>query len=427
VPTQPTPRREVDSPYAWFRLATAVLLSTIGGVGMWSVVVALPAVQAAFHLNRGAASLPYTVTLVGFALGGVLWGWVADRVGVIVPLAGGAIALGLGYTAAGLAPNATTFALAYALLIGFLGCSATFAPLVAEISHWFARRRGIAVSIVASGNYAAGTFWPPVVEHAIGVYGWRGTHVGIGVFCILTMLPLAFLLRGRPPGRAPGQVATAPNLGALGLRPGTLQAVLAIAGMCCCVAMGMPQVHIVAYCGDLGYGAQVGARMLSLMLGFGVISRVASGYVADRIGGIATLLIGSLAQTGALVLYLGLTGENALYLVSAFFGLVQGGLVPSYAIIIRECFPAREAGCRVGVVLMLTLFGMALGGWMSGEIFDLTGSYRAAFANGVAWNVANAAIAFWLLRRAHRHIAPARRMGPVTVRSDGQTGSVSSA
>jgi MFS family permease len=206
----------------------------------------------------------------------------------------------------------------------------------------------------------------------------------------------------------------APSLGTLGLRPGTLQAALAIAGMCCCVAMGMPQVHIVAYCGDLGYGTQVGARMLSLVLGCGVISRVASGYVADRIGGIATLLIGSLAQTGALVLYLGLTGETALYVVSAFFGLVQGGLVPSYAIIIRECFPAREAGRRVGVVLMLTLFGMALGGWMSGEIFDLTGSYRAAFANGVAWNVANAAIAAWLLRRAHRHIAPARRMGPVT-------------
>jgi MFS family permease len=179
-----------------------------------------------------------------------------------------------------------------------------------------------------------------------------------------------------------------------------LQALLGIAGLCCCAAMAMPQVHIVAYCSDLGYGARAGAAMLSVMLGFGAISRIASGYLADRIGGLATLLIGSLAQMAALVLYLGLTGLDALYVVAALFGLFQGGLVPSYAIIIRACFPAREAGRRVGVVIMLTLFGMALGGWMSGEIFDLTGSYRAAFANGVAFNAVNAAIALWLLRRA---------------------------
>jgi MFS family permease len=413
VPTAPTPHREVDSRHAWTRLGIAVLLSTIGGVGMWSVVVALPAVQAAFHLDRGAASLPYTLSMVGFALGGVLTGWIADRVGVIVPVAGGAIALGLGYTAAAFAPGPITFALAYGLLIGF-GCSATFVPLVAEISHWFVRRRGIAVSIVACGNYAAGTIWPPLVAHFIGVYGWRAAHLGIGVLCVVTMLPLSLLLRGRPPGHASGKPATPPSLGTLGLRPATLQTLLAVAGLCCCIAMAMPQVHIVAYCGDLGYGAQVGAQMLSLMLGFGVISRVASGYIADRIGGIATLVIGSLAQMSALVLYLGTTGLSGLYVVSALFGLFQGGLVPSYAIIIRECFPAQEAGRRVGVVIMLTLFGMALGGWMSGEIYDLTGSYRAAFANGVAWNAANAAIALWLLWRARQRIVRAPGVGQVT-------------
>ena len=409
MPTIPTPRREVDSAYAWVRLGIAALLSTIGGVGLWSFVVALPAEQAAFHLDRGAASLPYTLSMVGFAFGGVLMGWIADRVGVILPVIGGAIALGLGYTAAGLAPGPISFALAYGGLIG-VGCSATFVPLVAEISHWFVRRRGIAVAIVSCGNYAAGTLWPPLVEHAIGVYGWRATHFGIGAFCVVTMLPLALLLRGRPPGHASGRQAAPPSLGTLGLRPATLQTLLAVAGLCCCVAMAMPQVHIVAYCGDLGYGGQVGAQMLSLMLGFGMISRVASGHVADRIGGIATLVIGSLAQMSALVLYLGLTSLSGLYVVSALFGLFQGGLVPSYAIIIRECFPAREAGRRVGVVIMLTLFGMALGGWMSGEIYDLTGSYRTAFANGVVWNAANAAIAVWLLWRAR-----VRRPGVVGV------------
>jgi MFS family permease len=191
-------------------------------------------------------------------------------------------------------------------------------------------------------------------------------------------------------------------LGTLGLSPGVLQAVLAIAGLACCVAMSMPQVHIVAYCGDLGYGVARGAQMLSLMLGCGIISRIASGFVADRLGGLPTLLIGSVAQMTALVLYLLMDGLSSLYVISALFGLFQGGLVPSYAIVIRECFPAREAGARVGIVMAMTLLGMALGGWMSGVIFDLTGSYRAAFANGVAWNVVNAAIALWLLRRRLR-------------------------
>jgi MFS family permease len=401
----PSPSRAPDSGYAWARLGVALLLSTIGGVGMWSYVVALPAVQASFQLDRGAASLPYTLSTIGFAFGGVFMGWLADRTGVILPVAGGAIALGLGYLAAGLAPGPLTFALAYGL-IGLLGCAATFVPLMAEISHWFVRRRGIAVSIAACGNYIAGTIWPPVVEQAIALHGWRVTHFAIAALCVATMLPLALLLRGRPPERSTGARATPPKLGTLGLRPGTLQAALGLAGLCCCVAMSMPQVHIVAYCGDLGYGAARGATMLSLMLGFGVISRVASGWVADHIGGIPTLLIGSLAQMTALLLYLGLTSLNGLYLASALFGLFQGGLVPSYTIIIRECFPAREAGARVGVVIMLTLFGMALGGWMSGTMYDLTGSYRAAFANGVAFNVANAAIAAWLLWRARAR--PAR-------------------
>jgi MFS family permease len=166
--------------------------------------------------------------------------------------------------------------------------------------------------------------------------------------------------------------------------------------------MSMPQVHIVAYCGDLGYGVARGAEMLSLMMGFGIISRIASGFIADRIGGLRTLLVGSLLQGTALFLYLWFDGLSSLYVISALFGLFQGGLVPSYALVIRDCFPASQAGGRVGVVMMMTLLGMALGGWMSGAIFDLTGSYRAAFLNGIAWNLLNLSIAFWLLRLSSR-------------------------
>ena len=226
------------------------------------------------------------------------------------------------------------------------------------------------------------------------------------------MLPLALVLRRRPPVPelpAAGSVGSITgSAGTLGLSPGALQTLLCVAGVACCVAMSMPQVHIVAYCGDLGYGPARGAEMLSLMLGCGIVSRLASGWISDHIGGLRTLLLGSTLQGIALLLFLPFQGLVSLYLVSALFGLFQGGIVPAYALIVREHFTPREAGARVGTVLMATLFGMALGGWMSGAIFDLTGSYRAAFVNGIAWNLVNLAIVAMLLYRSRsRALLPA--------------------
>jgi MFS family permease len=390
-----------ESAYAWLRLATAMALATIGGVGMWSVIVALPAMQADFGVARADATLPYTLSMIGFGLGGVLTGRLADRFGIALPIALGTAALGLGYICVGFAPNLWVVALCQGALIG-IGCSTSFGPLMADISHWFTRRRGIAVSIAAAGNYVAGTIWPPVVQHFIVGYGWRATHIGIGLFCLMTTLPLTLLMRRRVESHASaaGSAAASRRPAELPLSPATLQVLLCIAGVACCVAMSMPQVHIVAYCGDLGYGVARGAEMLSLMLGFGIVSRVGSGFIADRIGGVRTLLLGSVLQGVALFLYLFFDGLFSLYAISALFGLFQGGIVSSYAIIVREYFPAREAGTRVGLVLMATLLGMALGGWMSGAIFDATGSYRAAFLNGLGWNFLNVAIMLWLLRRS---------------------------
>jgi MFS family permease len=407
VITQSPHPGEADSAYAWLRLCVSVVLSTIGGVGMWSFVVALPAVQADLGVARADASLPYTLTMVGFAFGGVAMGRLSDRFGILVPLLCGAVLLSLGYIAASLSSGLWQLALAHGLLIG-VGASASFAPLVADISHWFTRRRGVAVAICAAGNYLAGTLWPPVVRYLIDAEGWRATHLGIGLFCAATLLPLGFMLRRRtehPSAAAATLFEGTPA--ALGLSTGALQTLLSIAGVACCVAMAMPQVHIVAYCGDLGYGVARGAEMLSLMLGFGIVSRVASGWTADRIGGIRTLLLGSALQGVALLLYLLFDGLFSLYVISALFGLFQGGIVPSYAIIIREYFSPREIGARLGVVIMATLFGMALGGWLSGAIFDLAGSYRAAFANGLAWNLVNLTITLWLLMRSTRALAAA--------------------
>jgi MFS family permease len=381
-----------------WRLAASLALSTIGGIGLWSVVVALPAIEAEFGVDRGGASLPYTATMVGFAVGGVLMGRLADRFGIMVPIMLGTLMLGIGYVAAAQATDLWQFILAQALLIGMLGSSSTFGPLVADVSLWFHRRRGIAVAIVASGNYLAGTIWPPLLQYAIATVGWRQAHIGIGAFCVLTMLPLALALRRRAPIHEGSLLVGAREIaGGLRMSPSRLQALLVLAGLACCIAMSMPQVHIVAYCGDLGYGPARGAEMLSLMLGLGVVSRIGSGLIADRIGGLGTLILGSTLQCLALLFYLPFDGLASLYVVSALFGLSQGGIVPSYALIVRDHFPAREAGARVGLVLMATVLGMAAGGWMAGAIYDLTGSYQMAFVNGIAWNLVNMSIAFWLL------------------------------
>jgi len=394
---------EIESSYAWLRLAVAVTISTVGGVGMWSFMVALPALQTDFSVGRAEASFPFTMVMLGFAGGGVLMGRLADRFGIAVPLAIGALAVAAGYLATGMAPNLWLVSLAHAL-IG-LGCSASFGPLMADISHWFVQRRGIAVAIAASGNYIAGTIWPPVVQHFIATSGWRATHIGIGLFCLVAMLPLTFALRRRLSIHDSEADNATDRMTEVPLSPFALQVLLCIAGVACCVAMSMPQVHIVAYCGDLGYGVARGAEMLSLMLGFGIVSRIGSGFIADRIGGVRTLLLGSVLQGVALFLYLWFDGLISLYVISALFGLFQGGIVPSYAIIVREYFPPREAATRVGLVLMATLIGMALGGWLSGLVFDLTGSYRAAFLNGLAWNLVNVAIMVWLLQRTRRRVA----------------------
>jgi MFS family permease len=375
------------------------LIGSIGAVGMWSVVVVLPTVQADFSATRGAVSLASTMIFMGFGLGSVVTGKITDRFGIVAAMALSIALLGVSFVLTGFAATLWQFNAAY-FLIG-LGTSATFAPLMAEVSHWFERYRGLAVTIVASGNYVAGTIWPPLVNWGVQSIGWRSTHIAIGIFCAVSMALLVLVLRAiMGSGGARDHANAPPPQVDLKLSANALTVLLSIASISCCVAMAMPQVHIVAYCGDLGYGVAQGAEMLSLMMGFGIVSRIGSGFLADRVGGIRTLLIGSVAQGFALLFYLFFDSLTSLYLISAMFGLFQGGIVPSYAIIIRETMPAREAATRVGIVIFASVFGMSFGGWVSGVIFDATGSYAAAFANGLAWNVLNMSIVLGLLLRA---------------------------
>ncbi|TIU63788.1 MAG: MFS transporter, partial [Mesorhizobium sp.] len=321
--------------------------------------------------------------------------------GYWIPALVSATALGAGFLLASLTSSILGFTLVQGLLIG-VGTSAIFGPLIADISHWFNRRRGVAVTVAASGNYLAGAVWPFIMPTIMRAEGWRFTYAAIGVVCLLTMVPLVLMLRRGAPHEAMAGTAGGRPVRPISLSPAALQVLLVVAGFGCCMAMSMPQVHIVAYCMDLGYGMAHGADMLSIMLAAGVASRIGSGFLADRIGAVRTLLLGSVLQCLSLLFYIPFDGLASLYVVSLVFGLSQGGIVPCYAIIIRDYMPAREAGQRVGIVMMATIFGMAVGGWMSGWIYDLTGSYAAAFLNGIAWNLVNLAAILLLMWKARR-------------------------
>lgn len=403
MPIQDQGRYAPDSPYAWLRLAVALLIGTVACVGSWSVVVVLPAMQGEFETLRAGASLPYTCAMIGFGVGNIVMGRIADRYGIMVPIVIGALLLAAGYAAAAMSHSLWQFALAHGLLIG-MGSAAGFSPLISDLSHWFRRHRGLAVVFGASGSYLAGVFWPQIITWGMAHHGWRATHMGIAIATLVVMLPLAPFFRRQPAAAtmAAAEASSAGARGDLGLSAGQLQLLLCVAGFACCVAMAMPQVHIVAYCGDLGYGVARGAEMLSLMMLLGIVSRIGSGFVADRIGGVATLALGSLMQGVALFLYLWFDGLQSLYVVSGIFGLFQGGIVPMYAVITREYLPAKQAGIRIGVVMSMTVLGMAFGGYLSGVIFDYFSSYRMAFLNGLAWNFVNLSVVCWLMLRARR-------------------------
>lgn len=388
-----------DSRYSWIRLCITLGVAVIANVGMWAIIVIMPAVEAEFSSGRAEASLPYTSTMIGFAVGNFVIGRAVDRFGVTRSLIAATLGIAVGYGMATLSTSIIMLAAAQ-LLVGF--CSAVgFGPLIADISHWFQRRRGIAVALVASGNYLSGAFWPMVLADLLETGGWRSVYLFLGTVSLL-VVPLALALGRQIPEqeRARAQARSLYNAQSAGLSSRALQYLLGLAGISCCVAMSMPQVHIVSFCVDLGYGPAVGAEMLALMLLGGVASRILSGLLADRLGGVRTLLIGSSLQAIALFLYLPSDALISLYIVSLVFGLSQGGIVPSYALIVREYMPAREAGARVGFVLMATILGMALGGWMTGWIYDVSGSYRLAFINGILWNGLNIAIILWLLSRS---------------------------
>ena len=386
-----------DSLYSLTRLIITLFIAIVGNAGMWGIVVIMPNLGDEFQVSRSVLSIPYTLTMLGFALGNVFLGRIVDRFGITRAIILASLLNAFGYVCACIFDSFLALAF-FHLFIG-LGTAVSFGPLLADISLWFRKYRGIAVAITASGNYVSGAIFPILLGGLISDYGWRISYFLLALSCIFIILPASFFLQRRLDKKYSDEQERQASIMSTSSRfkPLTLQIILSIAGICCCVAMSMPQIHLVTMCVDLGYGSHVGAEMLSLMLLGGVISRLVSGVLVDFIGGVRTLLLGSSLQCIGLILYYPTTEMNSLYLVSLIFGLSQGGIVPSYAIIVREYMPPQEAGARVGIVIMATVIGMAFGGWISGVIFDATNSYQLAILNGIIWNFVNILIVASLL------------------------------
>ena len=388
--------------YPLIRLTTALALMTLGCSAMYAGVMVLEPLALELGTGRGNSSLIYGSFMIGFALGGVFMGRLADRMGIMIPALIGSLALPAGFYLAAHASSILEICLAFSLLCGFLGSSFSMAPLIADISHWFNRRRGLAVGIAFSGSYVAGAIWPPILQRMFDAQGWRESFIDLALLTLILMALLSLMLYPRPPTteQLPTAGSANSNLTKSSISAGTLQSLICLAGFGCCVAMAMPQIHIVPYVMDLGHPAIRGAEMLGLMLGFGVISRVGSGWLSDRIGGLATLLLGSALQLAVLIAFL--TGNSLVFLygISIAFGLSQGGIVPSYTIILRAFFPPKQAGWRISTSFLFTVAGMAFGGWIAGLLYDLTGSYTVSFLNAIGFNILNLWIAASLIKKS---------------------------
>ena len=387
-----------DSHYSWFRLLITFLIGTSLNIGMWAIVIVLPDIQKEFNFNRGEVSVLFSFTMVGFALGNFILGKLVDNYGIILTLLFASFTVVLGFFISAFSYSLILLSFCH-VMIGF-GTAAGFGPLMSDISFWFSKRRGIAVSVAASGNYFSGIIWPTLISAVfINSLDWRFLYVLFGIIAVILTIPLSFLLRKKIEKIILDKETTEANqkLSEKFISPRLLLIILILASIACCVAMSMPQIHIVALCVDLGFSPIVGTNMLSLMLAGGVISRIISGVAVDYFGGFKVLLVGSSLQCLALFLYLPFDGLTSLYLVSLIFGLAQGGIVPSYAVILREYLPPQNIASKIGIVLMATIFGMAFGGWVSGFIFDLTGSYSLAFLNGIIWNVINILLIIYLM------------------------------
>jgi MFS family permease len=397
----------IESPASWFAAGVTLAILSVTYGSTLLIVVGLRPMELDLGVPRSVLALAGALTWVGTGLGGVIMGWLSDRIGIR-----SSVLIGTVMIACGLALSSTGHVWAlyvvHGVLIGFLGMGAIYPPLVIYVSRWFDRRRGTAIALISSGQYIAGVVWPTAFERLIAWLGWRIAYLGYAGIVLLGVLPIAVLFLRSAPGalgiggrRAEGRRprAAASPVRVLGLRPNAVQAIICAASFCCCVPMAIPQAHLVAFCGDIGIGATTGAMMLSVLLGCAFIARQFWGAFADRYGGLKTVLTGSAFQAVSIGGFLLTQNEAGLFAVAAGYGFGFSGIIPAYVVSIRDLFPSAEASWRIPLVLFTAMSGMAFGSWFAGRIYDYFDYYAPAFGSGVVFNLVNLALVGFLVIR----------------------------
>lgn len=380
----------IDGPAAW-RTAWIVLgILSISFGSPLLIVVGMKPIQLALGTDRSTVALAGSFAWFGTAAGGILMGWLADKVGVRTTLAFGAVMVSCGLALSALGPIWSLY-LGHGLMVGLLGNGAIYAPLLVYVSRWFERRRGTAIALISSGQYIAGIVWPSLFEYGISSWGWQTVMLGYAAVIAVVILPATFLLRPLPLAARPHPTRAGGPGGhrIAGMNPNLAQAMLCLAGFCCCIPMAVPQAHLVAFCSDIGIAATRGAAMLSVMLAAAFISRQLWGVLADRIGGLRTVLLGTICQAICISGFLLTQDEAGLFFVAAAFGLGFSGIIPAYSVAVRDLFSAAQASWRIPLTLSTAQIGMAFGAWFAGRLHDSYGYYAPAFASGIAFNLLN--------------------------------------
>jgi MFS family permease len=403
----PSPLDSVETRASWVVATVAlVILGMSFGAG-WITTVALKDIAGEVGGLRSVPALAGALAWLGSATGGILMSRLAERIGTRSTVIFGSLMIGLGLTISTYGPPWPLW-IGHGLFIGLIGLGGINAPLYIYVSRWFDRRRGSALALISSGTYVAGAIWPPIFQQAIADYGWRQTMLWYALAEIVIVVPLAAIyFKAAPevivPATAAGDGADKARV--LGWPPNLVFAMMCAAGVMCCIPMAMPQGHLVAFCSDLGISRSMGALMLSVLLGTAFVSRQIWGVISDRIGGLATVMIGSAWQAVSMAAFLSTQNEAGLFTVAAAFGLGFSGIIPAYVLAVRELFPASEASWRIPTFLLFSGSGMAAGAWLAGLLYDHFGYYAPAFAVGIGANILNLLIVIVLVGRKRQQVA----------------------
>lgn len=391
---------------SWVAAGVTLAILSISYGSPLLIVVGLKPIQEALGTDRSVIALAGSLVWVGTGLGGIPMGWLADRIGIRTVIGIGAVMIALGLAVSSIGGTIPLY-LGHGLLLGLIGNGAIYAPLLIYVSRWFDRRRGAAIALISSGQYIAGVFWPSVFERGIAAYGWQNVMLAYAGVVLVGILPWLPMLRAVPKPVSSGPAVSAGrDRSVLGLSPNLVQTVICVAGFCCCIPMAIPNSHLVAFCSDIGIGPGRGAAMLSVLLGCAFVSRQFWGSLADRIGGLRTVMAGSACQAAATGAFLLTQNEVGLFAIAGVYGLGFSGIIPSYSVAIRDLFPSAEASWRIPTMLFTSMTGMAVGSWLAGRIYDYFASYAPAFATGVVFNLLNLVLIGFLVMRQPRRTGP---------------------